>query len=197
MAAKLRWMTGAVVSAALLVGSAGTAQARPRWDRWDHGRYRDRGGFGFGDALGVAALVGAAAIVATSVSKDRKAARGYQEQDAPPPQDGTDYGADVRSGERPHDADFSDVAGSAAHDDRLTDACAMAARDEAEGREGGYAEVRHIDAPVATQDGYNIDGEVETRTSYSATEGSTRRFTCAMKDGRVAEVYFARDVASR
>ncbi len=197
MAAKLRWMTGAVVSSALLVGSVGTAQARPRWDRWDHGRYRDRGGFGFGDALGVAALVGAAAIVATSVSKDRKAARGYEDRDAPPPQDGTDYGADVRSGEHAQDADFSDVAGSAAHDDRLTDACAMAARDEAEGREGGFAEIRHIDAPIATRDGYNIDGEVETRTSYSATEGSTRRFTCAMKDGWVAEVYLARDVASR
>ena len=132
MAAGLRWMTGAAVGAALLVGSVGSAEARPRWDRWDHHRYRDRGGFGFGDALGVAALVGAAAIVATSVSKDRKAARGYEEQGAPPPQDGTDYGNDVRSDRPAGDADFSDVAGSAAHDDRLTDACAVAARDEAD-----------------------------------------------------------------
>ncbi len=197
MAAGLRWMTGAAVGAALLIGSVGSAEARPRWDRWDHHRYRDRGGFGLGDALGVAALVGAAAIVATSVSKDRKAARGYEEQDAPPPQDGTDYGTDIQSSRPADDADFSDVAGSAAHNDRLTDACAVAARDEAEGREGGYAEVRHIDAPVATPDGYNIDGEVETRASYRASEGTTRRFTCAMKDGRVAQVYLSRDVASR
>ncbi|MFD2430092.1 hypothetical protein ACFSUK_22255 [Sphingobium scionense] len=76
----------------------------------------------------------------------------------------------------------------------MTDACALAARDEAQGQ-AGYAEIRHIDEPRATAGGYNIDGEVETRASYRATEGTTRRFTCAMKDGRVAEVYLSRDVA--
>lgn len=197
MTKRLRWMTGAAVGVALTIGSVGAAEARPRWHGgWDHHRYRDRGGFGFGDALGVAALVGAAAIVATSISKDRKAARGTDVLDAPPPQDGTDYGVDTRRGDNDA-ADFSDVAGSVAQDDRLADACAIAARDEAEGREGGFAEIRRMDTPVATQGGYNIDGEVEMRASYRATEGATRRFTCAMKDGRVAEVYLSRDVASR
>lgn len=210
----LRWMTGAAVGAALMVGSVGSAQARPRWDRgwddrgwgdhgWRHDRYRDRSGFGLGDALGVAALVGAAAIVATSVSKDRKAARGYDDRDAPPPQEGTDYGSDIRGGYRDADADadFSDVAGSVAHEEQMTNACAVAARDEAEGQMGGYAEIRRMETPIATRDGYNIDGELESRTSYRgdahAGVGTARRFTCAMKGGRVAEVYLSRDVASR
>lgn len=74
---KTRWMTGSLVGLALLVGSIGPAQARPRYDRnWGHHHHRDRGnGFGFGDAVGVAALIGAVAIVASSMSKDKKAAR--------------------------------------------------------------------------------------------------------------------------
>ena len=204
MTGKARWMTGALVSAGLLIGSVGAAQAQPRYgyDRgWDRHRHHHGDGFGFGDALGVAALVGAVAIVASSMSKDRKAAqngstRADNAVDAPPPSQGTDYGADMQGTPRA-DGDFSDVAGSAAQEEQMTDACAIAARDEAQGREGGYAEVRHMDAPRATADGYNIDGTVENRASWRATSGTSRRFTCAMKDGRVAEVYLSRDVAAR
>jgi hypothetical protein len=200
---KARWMTGALVSAGLMLGSVGTAQAQPGWGGgyggrggWDH-HHRHRGnGFGFGDAVGVAALVGAVAIVASSLNKDKQAqtARNNSydgDQDAPPPSSGTDYGADVHSAPARDDADFSDVA---AGDDALTNACALAARDEAQGQ-SGYAEIRHMEAPRAGQSGTtNIDGEVETRASYRARSGTTRRFTCAMKDGRVAQVYLSRDV---
>lgn len=203
---KARWMTGALVSAGLLVGSVGAAEARPRygydrgWDRggWDR-HHRHRGdGFGVGDAIGVAALVGAVAIVASSMSKDRKIRdpRTGGEYDAPPPSAGTGYGTDV-DGNAPSrdDADFSDLADASNRDDAMTDACAVAARDDAQGQNGGYAEVRHMDIPRATQDGaFNIDGEVETRASYRATGGTTRRFTCTMKDGRVAQVYMSRDL---
>lgn len=212
MGRKARWMTGALVSAGLLMGSIGTAQARPGYG-YGYGRGYDRGwhhrhrgdGFGFGDAVGVAALVGAVAIVASSMSKDRKAAQGARvdnDMDGPPPADGTDYGADVGGTNAPvssprDETDFSDVAGSTAQEEQMTDACAVAARDEAQGREGGYAEVRHMETPVATPSGYNIDGEVETRASWRASAGATRRFTCAMQNGRVADVYLARDVAAR
>lgn len=202
---KARWMTGALVSAALMLGSIGTAQAQPGWggyggrggpDRgWDHHRHRGHG-FGFGDAVGVAALVGAVAIVASSLNKDKQAQTARNDsydgdQDAPPLSSGTDYGADVHSAPPRDTADFSDVA---ARDDALTDACALAARDEAQGQ-SGYAEIRHMEAPRAGQGGTtNIDGEVEARASYRAASGTTRRFTCAMKDGRVAQVYLSRDV---
>lgn len=208
---KARWMTGALVSAGLLVGSIGAADARPRYgyDRgwnggWDR-HHRHRGdGFGLGDAIGVAALVGAVAIVASSISKNKKIRdpRTGGEYDAPPRSPDTDYGADARTGTLPpdapirDDADFSDVASANAQDDAMTDACAVAAREEAQGQDGGYAEIRSMDQPRTSQDGAtNIDGEIETRASYRATDGTTRRFTCTMRDGRVAQVYISRDVA--
>lgn len=204
---KARWMTGALVSAGLLLGSVSAAEARPRygygggWDRgWDR-HHRHRGdGFGLGDAIGVAALVGAVAIVANSMSKSKKIRdpRTGGEYDAPPPRTGTDYGSDVRSDAPPRDeADFSDIADANRGDDAMADACAIAARDEAQGENGGYAEVRHMETPVATADGYNIDGYVESRSSYRANDGASRRFTCSMKNGRVAQVYISRDLVTR
>lgn len=206
---KTRWMTGALVGAGLLLGSVGTAEARPRYGYggggWGHqggwDRHHRRGdGFGLGDAIGVAAILGAVAIVANSMNKDKRVRDPNTggEYDAPPPSSGTDYGADVRDDAPARDdADFSDIAGADDGNGALTDACALAARDEAQAREGGYAEVRHMETPLATADGYNIDGYVETRTSYRANDGVSRRFTCAMKNGRVAEVYLSRDVAMR
>lgn len=209
---KARWLTGSLVGLALAAGSVTPAQARPRYDRgWHHGHYRDGDGFGVGDAIGIAALLGAAAIVATSISKDRKADRAAgpapadndDRADAPPPADGTDYGADMRSDRGPsnrsvrNDEDFSDVTGAPAQEDAMADSCARAAREEAQA-DGGYAEVRRMDAAKPVAGGsYNIDGEVETRDSYRAATGTTRRFTCTMTDGRVAQVYLSRDVATR
>ncbi|MDO7835681.1 hypothetical protein Q4610_11570 [Sphingobium sp. HBC34] len=201
---KARWMTGALVSAGLFLGSVTAAEARPRygydrgWDRhggWDRHHHRRGNGFGLGDAIGVAAIVGAVAIVASSLNKDKQAQAGRSDDlDAPSPASGTGYGANVRTDTSARDdADFSDIA---AQDEGMTDACAIAARDEAQNRNGGYAEVRQIDAPRATPDGsYNIDGEVEVHASYRAATGTIHRFTCAMKNGRVATVYLSRDVA--
>lgn len=213
---KTRWMTGALVGAGLLLGSVSAAEARPRYgygggygggygNGWGHqggwDRHHRRGdGFGVGDAIGVAAIIGAVAIVANSMSKDKKVRDPNTggEYDAPPPRTGTDYGSDVRNDPRPRDdADFSDVAGTNGPDDAMTDACTVAARDEAEQDHGGYAEVRHMETPIATADGYNIDGYVESRTSYRANYGTSRRFTCAMKNGRVANVYISRDLVAR
>ncbi|MEJ7932900.1 hypothetical protein WG907_01345 [Sphingobium sp. AN558] len=190
-----RWIMGSMVALALLTGGVVPAQARPYHHGYDHRRHHG-GGFGFGDAVGVAALVGAVAIVASSVSKDKQQSQRsdvgsppdghrYDEDEAPPPAQGTDYGADESRDE------------GTSNDDRMSDACAVAAREEAEGQGGGYAEVRSMDAPRASNGGYDIDGEVETRASYRAENGSTRRFTCSMQDGRVAQVYLSRDVVTR
>lgn len=202
-----RWMTGSLAGIALL-GSSVAAEARPRdhgrgWSQggwggqgWHHRRHRGDG-FGVGDAIGVAALIGAVAIVASSMAKDRKA-RDSAPQDGEPPRTGTDYGDDSRPdadlGDAPDDADFSDIA--MPDQDRLTDECARAARDEAEG-EGGYAEIRRIDRPAATADGYRIDGELQTRAGPRADTGTPRRFTCTIADGRLSDVHLSRRVAAR
>lgn len=191
---KARWMMGSLLGAALVMGSVAPAEARPRYG---YGGYQDRyrhhdGGFGFGDAVGVAALIGAVAIVASSMSKDRDVTPGNRDRnrdaDAPPPMDGTDYGSDVEA------TDNSSVDHGSA--DQYADACADAAREEASG-DGGYAEVRKIDEPIVIDGGYNIDGEVESRATYADAAGSTRRFTCTIKSGRVAEVYLSRDLVTR
>ncbi|MDX3901503.1 MAG: hypothetical protein QHC40_13480 [Sphingobium sp.] len=196
---KARLMMGSLLGAALVVGSAVPAEARPRYGHYhDRYRYHGRDGFGFGDAVGVAALVGAVAIVASSISKDRKAAAGDAprdralDDDAPPPADGTDYGADVEATNRNEGRDAGETSDALAD----ADACANAARQEASAG-GGYAEVRRMDDPRTFEGGYNIDGEIEARTDQNAANGSTRRFTCTVKDGRVANVYLSRDLVSR
>lgn len=208
---KARWMIGSLLGAALVLGSIGPAQARPRYGYGGgyHDRYRhyDRGGFGLGDAIGVAALVGAVAVVATSMSRDRQATQDSAPRDPglgndvpPPPADGTDYGADIQT---PHsdNQDGADVETTSRDgvdtgaEDQWTNACADAARQEASAN-GGYAEIRRMDDPRAIDGGYNIDGEVETRAAYRDASGTTRRFTCTVKDGRVAEVYLSRDLVS-
>jgi len=195
---KARWMMGSLLGAALVMGSIGSADARPRYGYGGyHDRYRhhDRDGFGFGDAVGIAALVGAVAIVASSMSKDRKATQGDVprnrglETDAPPPVDGTDYGSDVET-------TLNDGTANDGNTDQFANACADAARQEASAN-GGYAEVRRMDEPRVIDGGYNIDGEVESRAAYRDASGTTRRFTCTVKDGRVADVYLSRDMVSR
>ncbi|WP_336958367.1 hypothetical protein [Sphingobium aquiterrae] len=216
---KLRMVMGSLVGAALLAGSIAPAQARDGrgWDRggWGHRHYRGDG-FGFGDAVGVAALIGAVAIVANSMSKDKAEARdrasappppvddrGYQPSDRMDDRSG-DSGYDARDGDHApadggYDAGVADArnapaSGDLAHEDSAVDACAVAARDRA-AEQGGYAEIREIGSPQATDDGFNIDGRVERRASYRDTGGETRRFTCTVKGGRVADVYLSRDVA--
>lgn len=192
-----RWMMGSLLTIAVIVGGMSPAQARPRHGGYyggyhgggGHWHRRDRGdGFGVGDAIGVAALVGAVAIVANSMSKDRKAAqgrdtdhRGYDDDYDRDAQPAVDEGGDDDS-----------AAASFDSADSATDACAVAARDEASAQ-GGYAEIRHMESPQSVDGGYNIDGEVENRASWSAAGGSTRRFTCSIREGRVAEVYLSRD----
>lgn len=179
-----RTVLGTAMSLGLLVGSIGPAEARQRG--WGNGGWHDSGwnnrrhrgdGFGLGDAIGVAAIIGAVAVVANSVSKDRDAARSSTPDYRPDPAYETHNDAPLAS------------------EDTAVDNCANAARDEAMAS-GGYAEIRTIGAPQPTQGGYNIDGEVERRGSYRDAAGETRRFTCTVQGDKVTDVYLSRDLVS-
>lgn len=194
---KMRLVLTALTGAALVAGSIAPAAARDHrgWDNrgWDRGWHRRDRGLDFGDAVGIAALIGAVAVVATSMSKDRKARSGTSDADRP-------YGdADTRNPDYNGDQDYQRDQG----DDRVTDnalasedaavnACAVAARDEAT-TQGGYAEVRRVDAPRAVSGGWDVDGQVERRDSYRGPATDVRRFTCSIRNGRVAEIYISKD----
>ncbi|WP_242125679.1 hypothetical protein [Sphingobium sp. Sx8-8] len=80
--------------------------------------------------------------------------------------------------------------------DELTTSCALAARDEAE-HDGGYAEVRQMQQPRETRNGFDVEGDVEVRSGWRAQDGTMRHFTCSVQNGRIADVYFQRDRAAR
>ncbi|QDC38671.1 hypothetical protein [Sphingobium fuliginis] len=178
---KMRWMTGSLIATALLAGGVASAQA-----------YQPRQG-------------------------------APQEQDdlsdeAQPPAD--DAAPDDRASPTRADDDFSDVvaadqdhAGARSPDsdggpgdlaeapadrdgeDAIT-YCALAARDEAE-REGGFAEVRQVQEPRETRNGYDVEGDVEVRSGWRAQDGRSRHFTCSVQNGRIADLYFRRERAAR
>lgn len=140
--------------------------------------HRDRG-LGAGDVIGIAALIGAVAIIASSANKDRKA------RSAP----------DRRYDDRDYDENQrGDYRGSASEDEAVN-MCASAARNKAESQSGGYAEIVDVDRPRAVgSDGWSVDGRLEQRSGYRGEDRETRRFSCDVRGGRVAEVYISRDV---
>ncbi|HKT76864.1 MAG TPA: hypothetical protein VJQ78_09025 [Sphingobium sp.] len=185
---KAAWMTGSLLGVAMLMSGGAVAQTQPRYDYPQAGGRQDQG-----DA--------------------------YQDEDLTPPDQNDEAAAPRQS--RP-DEDFSDVVaadrqreqatrGTAPAEERdesatpraddeegdaLTNDCAIAARNEAE-REGGYAEVRQMEAPRENRNGFSIEGDVESRSSWRAQDGRTRHFTCTVVNGRVEDVYFRGDRAAR
>ncbi|WP_022683288.1 hypothetical protein [Sphingobium bisphenolivorans] len=179
---KAGWLTGTMMAAALVAGSTASAQALQ--PRLSYPQEQD------------------------DITRDDAPDSGYEE--------------DGRTTQRQADDDFSDVvardrAGTAAdrRDERAgsrdelavgealdsesehaVNDCAVAARDEAE-REGGYAEVRQVQAPRETRNGYDVEGDVEVRSGWRAQDERARHFTCSVQNGRVAEVYFHRARAAR
>jgi hypothetical protein len=70
-------ITGSVALIAMTVGTVAPAQARGYYGGgWGGYGHRHRDNFNFGDAIGIAALIGAVAVVAGSVSKDRATRQG-------------------------------------------------------------------------------------------------------------------------
>lgn len=211
-ASKSRRFVGVMLSAALLAGSATPAMAQSwgggynsghSWgsgwsgsgwrndryrDRYRHYRHRDRG-LNAGDVIGIAALIGAVAVIASSASKDKRAKQpDYREYpDAPSYPAPSSYPTS-------NQGSYPAAGGTSAwSSDSAIDACISAVRARAED-ERGYAEIVDVAEPrVNGQDGWSIDGRVEQRSSYRSNDGQTRRFSCDVRGGQVAEVYLSRD----
>ncbi|MET0360697.1 MAG: hypothetical protein ABW048_02990 [Sphingobium sp.] len=195
-----RW-AGSLALAGMLATAATPAMAQGSWggrgpqSGWNGGGYGGGGWGGYrsgrgyrghdrasglGIFVGVAALVGAVAVIASSAAKDKKAAQARATQpnyDAP-------Y-ADSRS--------YQGEA-SASAEDAAVDACALAARDEGS-QDGAYAEVRDITGTRPFGGGFAVDGTVDQRDGYRG-QGVQRRFSCTWKDGRVSDLILSRDTVA-
>ena len=58
-------------------------------------------------------------------------------------------------------------------------------------------EVRQVQEPRETRNGYDVEGDVEVRSGWRAQDGRPRHFTCSVQNGRIADLYFGRDRAAR
>ena len=183
MMGKSGWMTGSVLGTALLLSGAALAQTQPRYDypsEQDHGDgYAD-------DTAAEQQQEKAAPPEQGNPDEDFSDVVGTDEQRAETQQQRS---ARVEPADEPASVDDPEV-------DAMIDACAFAAREEAE-RDGGYAEVRQMEAPRESRRGFSIDGDVETRSGWRAQDGRVRHFTCTTANGRVEEVYFQRERAER
>lgn len=94
-----------------------------------HRHYRHGGGLDAGDVIGIAALIGAVAVIASAAGKDKA------------------------------------------------------------------ADNRDVEQPIARSEGeWDIEGRIEQRRSYRATEGQSHRFSCEVRDGRVADIRLSADM---
>ncbi len=74
--------------------------------------------------------------------------------------------------------------GTVSAEDAAVDACAAAARDQA-GRNGDYAEIRGVNDASPKGSGWDVTGQLDQRSSYSAKDGWSRNFRCSWQDGQV------------
>jgi len=149
-----------------------------RYKPYRHYRHRDRG-LDAGDVIGIAALIGAVAIIATSASKNK---------------DAKSRDTDWRDRDGRYEDQRDDGRYDGAEADAAIDACAAAARDEAESQSGGYAEIRDVETPRRSRDGgWDVEGRLEQRASYSGNEMVTKSFSCSYERGGVAHVYVSRN----
>jgi len=179
----MRKLAGWIITTALVATSISPAMAREhdRWGAgprsgWDHGRHHNNND-GLGIFLGVAALVGVVAILASSSAKNAKA----KEQAGTPPSDTRDN--------RGYDSPRGDF--TLSQEDEAINACAEAVREKA--ADGGYAEILSIEPARSLRDGWRIEGRVEQRDSFRDTGGEIQRFSCTVRDGQVEDIDLSPD----
>lgn len=190
----MRRLLGLVSAAAMVGASVAPAAARDHgrngwgapgygWGGYrPHRHYRHRDGLDAGDVIGIAALIGAVAVIASAASKDKD----HRAPDARAPYPDS-YPDD-------DNADRRDDAAPALGEDAAVDACVDAVRDEAE-RGGDYAEILDVERPrVRGEDDWEVEGRIEQRRSYRDSDGQTRRFSCDVQGGRVADVRLSADM---
>lgn len=186
----LRKTAGAAVVAALLATSAAPAAAR-RPGGWNGGGWgghhgdwrprRDRGGISGGDVLAGVLILGGIAAIATAAKKDQDRKRTDRYPDRGYPDNRSD-GPD----------DYADTAS----EDAAVDACALAAEDRA-GERGDRASVREILRVDPANEGWRVEGLVETRRGYRDDHPDRQRFTCSYRYGQVQSVQIDSGIAYR
>ena len=187
----LRKSAGAAVIAALFATSATPALARGpggwnsggwggHYGGWRH--RRDRGGISGGDVLAGILIIGGVAAIAAAAKKDQDRKRGERNP-------GDDYP------DRPYD-NSNDEGADGAAEDAAVDACAFAAEDRASGK-GDMASVREILRVDPADDGWKVEGLIETRRGYRDDHPNRQRFTCSYRYGQVQSVQIDSGVAWR
>ncbi|MGD9810454.1 MAG: hypothetical protein AB7U35_03855 [Sphingobium sp.] len=186
-----RGVLACLTAGAVLATSVTPATARDgRYGGYYRGGYGYGYGYGYpyryrpyrrdrldaGDVIGIAALVGAVAVIASAASKSKKAERYPESRDS-----SRDYPRDRDDYDRGDDY-------SASGEDEAVNACATAARDEAE-RNGGYAEILEVERPSSRGgDNWHVQGTLEQRRNYQDKRGMQKNFSCTVENGRIARV---------
>lgn len=198
---ELRRLISFGVVGALLSTSAVPAMARP-WG-YGHGGYgyghgyrpyhRHRHGVSGGDVLAGILILGTIAAVASAASKSGETSARYPDRD---PRYSVRADDNDGADDRTRNDDAEDRRGDIASENEAIDACAVAAEQRADTGQG-TASVRDITRVDAVDDGFEIEGIVETRSSYRDRSGDNRRFTCSVRFGAVDSVYIEDDIALR
>lgn len=171
-----RTAIGSALAVVLVATSITPAMARGGWyggggGGGHHRKHRDNDtGEVLAGVLIGAVLVGA---LASASKKKRDAAR----------VDGRDYPKDAR--DRDYDRRDDRTQGDIRNEDAAVDACALAAED----RVGSTASVRDISGVTRSDDGWDVQGVIESRSGWRDTSAERRKFACSVRFGLVDSVY--------
>jgi hypothetical protein len=166
---KLRKIIAAGVAAALVATSVTPAFAGWRGDRYGygkykykHGRYYKRDRLDTGDVIGILAVVGLVAAIATSGKSKRR-----------------EREAGIYNDRGPYKR------GAINSENDAVDTCALAAEDRA----GKMSSVRDVTKVSVTEDGWDIAGTIEVRDDWRDKTVEPRGFNCVVRDGTVKAVF--------
>lgn len=164
---------GSSLAIAMLATSIMPAEARGGWGGWDkHRHHRDND---TGEVL-AGVLIGAVLVgILSSASKSKRA------RDAR--RSGEDSPQNARGG--PDDRRDDRTQGDIRSEDAAVDACALAAED----RVGNTASVRDITGVNRSNDGWDVQGIIESRSGWRDSSAERRKFTCSVRYGLVDSVY--------
>jgi hypothetical protein len=179
----LRKLTCGAVAAALLASSATPALARHSqgWgggygNGWGHRRHHDR--VDAGDVIAGLAIFGVIAAIASSASKSKSSTSSTPRWD--PDRDASDDRSDRTE------------KGTIQTEDQAVDACAVAAEE----RIGQAASVRDISNVKRSDDGWDVDGIIESRDDFRDRTTTQNNFSCSVRFGRIETVYIDDQTAS-
>lgn len=164
---KMRKMISAAAAAALVTTSitpafAGWGGSGYGYGKYKYGRHYKRDRLDTGDVIGILAVAGLIAAIATSgKSKRRQREAGVYNDSGPYKR------------------------GSINSENDAVDACALAAEDRA----GKMSSVRDVTKVSVTEDGWDIEGTIEARDDWRDKSVQTRGFNCVVRDGTIKAVF--------